>query len=192
MNVLALYGQDTEPINAFNIERIDSATAYPETLLGNEANSRADFHYQVRNCTGNADDLHTVKTILQRDPQLAMAPDGLGRTPLHIAAQYGNIELGRILLGCSADINAQDSEPASVLDFAVAHNQEHFVAFLLANGVTETVLKQNRQRFEEIQYMLEEAKRAADKPIKTTKTKNAGVSNEKLNAKKRRKTSIFG
>ena len=32
------------------------------------------------------------------------------RTPLHGSAEYGRLEVARLLLKCNADVNAKDSE----------------------------------------------------------------------------------
>ncbi|KAF2679258.1 hypothetical protein K458DRAFT_422472 [Lentithecium fluviatile CBS 122367] len=82
---------------------------------------------------------------------LVNTKDEYGRTPLCRAAQIGDLRLARTLVEFSADINARDSQPCSVLDHALANNRERLVTFLLEQGVDERkVLKQNTARLEEI------------------------------------------
>lgn len=81
---------------------------------------------------------------------------------MHLAAQRGDIELGRMLLHFGADINAKDSEPSTVLDLAVANNQRKFVAFLLSRGVNEAaILTRNEHKFKEIKRVIEFSKNAS-------------------------------
>jgi ankyrin repeat protein len=80
----------------------------------------------------------------------------LQRTPLHLAAQRGDIQLAEVLLEYGADVDAKDSEPATVLDFAVAFNNSSFVAFLLERGVNETlILDRNKAKFKEMKRIID-------------------------------------
>jgi hypothetical protein len=120
---------------------------------------RVDFHYQITKCAGIAARIQAIRTTLQEHAEgsaLANSPDELQRSPLHLAAQRGEVKLGEVLLQSSADINAKDSHSCSVLDFAVQYNQEDFVAFLIDHHVDQTAISEkNRDRFEEIQAALE-------------------------------------
>lgn len=94
--------------------------------------------------------------------EIVNTADEYGRTPLHLAARMGDVELGQALLDHGADINAQDSDfhPHSVLDIALATNQYSFAKFLLDNGADESlVLKVYQSRLEEMKATIEEERR---------------------------------
>jgi ankyrin repeat protein len=137
-----------------------------------------DFHYQIKVCENNEAHVQAIKMALQQHPQgavLANSVDGSRRSPLHLAAQRGNVELARILLDFSANINAKDSQPSSVLDLAIQHNNEDFVAFLLDRGADETAIsKFNRDRFEEMKDTIElrkdKARKSEKKNLKRRRT----------------------
>jgi len=142
-----------------------SIPAQPQSIKENS--EWAEFHYQIRVCGNNEARIEAIKTALQNHPQhtvLANSTDGSNLSPLHLSAQRGNIELARILLDFSANINAKDSRSNSVLDFAVRYNNENFVSFLVDQGVDETGISNwNRGRFEEMKDMIELRKREANK-----------------------------
>lgn len=119
----------------------------------NESKGWADFHYQITKCASQ-----DIEAILEENPDastLARSTDGLKRTPLHLAAQRDDIRMAKILLRFGADINAKDSEPASVLDFALAFNNKNFVTFLLDHGVDEkAILRRNKAKFKEMQAII--------------------------------------
>lgn len=103
-----------------------------ESLLSNQdrnspclKNEIKDFHYQITKY--GRDEIANTLTRHREPALLVRSSDGLQRTPLHLAAQRGDTKLAEILLGFGADIDAKDTEPASVLDFAVAFNNNAFV-----------------------------------------------------------------
>lgn len=53
-------------------------------------------------------DVAAVKKLLDEDPSLVRATDYDKRTPLHVAAIHGWIDIAKCLLACDADVNAQD------------------------------------------------------------------------------------
>lgn len=60
--------------------------------------------------------------------------DGLGRTPLHIAVFYGDIESAKLLLEKGANIDARENWDRTPLHLASAHGQDLAVEFLLVQG----------------------------------------------------------
>ncbi len=46
------------------------------------------------------------------------AKDGVGRTPLHEAATYGDEEVAELLIANDADVNAKDNAGTTPLDWA--------------------------------------------------------------------------
>lgn len=138
-------------------ERNDSATSVSQPAK--RSNDWVEFSSQVAKLRGNETQIHAIKKALGQYPQsrtLVNSKDSTQRSPLHLAAQRGDVELAQVLLQFSADIDAKDSYVWSVLDIAVHHKQDEFVSFLLNNDVNTTaILDQNRERFEEIQDELE-------------------------------------
>jgi ankyrin repeat protein len=87
---------------------------------------------------------------------------------LHVAAQKGDVDLARTLVEFGADINAQDSEPSSVLDMAVAGGHRPFVAFLLDLNVVESKLQpQNAAKLKEMKRAIHLGKKNASKKSRT-------------------------
>jgi len=101
-----------------------------------------------------------IRKALQQHPdsyKLVNSVDHSLRTPLHLAAQSGNVALGKLLVEFKADINATDSQPRSVLDFAIEYNKDsdEFVEFLLENEVDQSkVCKWNEETLEQIQQTM--------------------------------------
>lgn len=112
-----------------------------------------EFHFQITKCN-----VEEIKRTLQQHTEpsvLAKSADGSQRTPLHLAAQRGDVQLANILLDFGADINAKDSQPSSVLDLAVANKHIDFVAFLLERGVDETLIRVvNTTKFREMKQII--------------------------------------
>lgn len=112
-----------------------------------------------------------------------------GRTPLHLAAENDDVELGRDLVCFGADINAEDREPASVLDFAIANNHDKFVGFLLSESVDDSkVAKKNQIGFKELQQVIEVREAHKMKSIRTPKRTQSLTSTRRLSLRMRVRT----
>lgn len=146
--------------------------------VGKDTSSKSDeghgitqFHYQVAKCDCDDRQVSDIWATLSRHDDgsiLAKSSDDAGRTPLHLAAQNNDVEVARVLVNFSADVNARDCEPASVLDFAIANNCEEFVQFLLDQSVDESeVAEKNQVRFRELKQMI--------RARKAHKTKQFGI-----------------
>lgn len=122
----------------------------------NSTSSCVDFHFQLAKCDGDKEQIDQIRKFLQQNPAFTRSTDTSHRTPLHIAAQHGDIQLARILLEFGADIDAHDSEPSTILDTAVEKNQRKFVELLLARNVDTTALQpRNRAKFAEIKGVID-------------------------------------
>ncbi|MEL3905872.1 MAG: ankyrin repeat domain-containing protein [Treponema sp.] len=78
-----------------------------------------------------------AEEILQKSPEpaaLLNEKNSAGKTPLHIAAQQGDIPFLNLFLTYGADINADDREGKTPLTNAVLHGKNSTVLFLLQHG----------------------------------------------------------
>ncbi|KAF2464225.1 uncharacterized protein BDR25DRAFT_97385 [Lindgomyces ingoldianus] len=155
-------------------ERSSSVSARIELVPQNS--EWVDFHYQIKACKGNEARIKAIRKVLQEHPDsttLANSPDGSRRTPLHLVAQQGDVKLAEILVAFTANINAIDSQPRSVLDFAVKYNHEHFVEFLIDHNVDQTAIaKENLRRFREIKDTIDFQKIELGKIVKKERKRN--------------------
>ncbi|KAF2126316.1 hypothetical protein P153DRAFT_322020 [Dothidotthia symphoricarpi CBS 119687] len=131
-----------------------------ETCVGcNHVDEPTRFHYEVAKCMCREEQIVRIRDTLREHPEsstLSRSVDDTGRTPLHLAAENDDVGLARVLVNHSADIDAEDCEHASVLDFAVANNHENSVNYLFDEGVDqEKVSAKNQPRFEELKQMIE-------------------------------------
>lgn len=53
-------------------------------------------------------DVSAVRKLLEEDPSLVDARDYDNRTPLHVAAIHGWVDIAKLLLQYEANVNAQD------------------------------------------------------------------------------------
>jgi ankyrin repeat protein len=85
----------------------------------------------------NKGDAAAVARILEADPsQVGHYPPGKEwqTTPLHHAADTGNIEIAKVLLSKGADIEARNGDGLTPLHMAVASGRPKMVRFLLGQG----------------------------------------------------------
>jgi ankyrin repeat protein len=142
-----------------------SATELTTLITKNEWK---DFEFDIFKRRGSEDGIQEIREILQRHPDgtaLARSKDTSGRTPLHAAAQRGDIDLARVLIDdYHVNVNAQDSRRHTVLDLAVMGRHRDFVALLLEQRVNEDAISpQNKKRFREIKGTLLHERRVREK-----------------------------
>ncbi|KAF2028226.1 hypothetical protein EK21DRAFT_90786 [Setomelanomma holmii] len=122
--------------------------------LNSSKSDWAEFHFHIAKCAGDPQRLRKICDILHQYSEgtaLARSTDSWDRTPLHVAAQKGDVVLARTLVEFGGDIDAQDTTPSSVLDMAVSHGHRPFVAFLLDLNVKESNLQpENAKRLKEM------------------------------------------
>ena len=88
-----------------------------------------DIHQAVKD-----GDLEAVRGILAADPGLLQMMDEELRTPLHFAAESGEVEVAEFLLSQGAEINSEDRGGDTPLHRAVLNGGPEMVGLLLEHG----------------------------------------------------------
>jgi ankyrin repeat protein len=141
---LSIPSTSSRPQRASSDRSSSVASTTASTLAPADSESNwDDFHYYVVKCRGDKERIEQIRDILQRHSDgstLAKSTDTWHRTPLHVAAQHGDVDLAQVLVTFGADVNAQDSELSSVLDMAIERKHRNFVAFLLDHGANDSAV----------------------------------------------------
>ena len=90
---------------------------------------RTEVHEAVR-----AGDTVKVRRLLAETPAAVNAKDALGDTPLHVAAQVGDLELVKLLLAANADVNARANAGWTALHWAAYWSHREMAELLLRNN----------------------------------------------------------
>ncbi len=101
--------------------------------LGADISARnSDDERSILHAAAMGGDVEIARTLLA-DGLDVNVPDRTGEAPLHCAAIYGNLPVGRFLIERGAKLEAA-SEGATPLDEAIRYNRPAFVQFLLSQG----------------------------------------------------------
>ena len=84
--------------------------------------------------TINNGDLETVKSILEKDPELIKARDNVGDSPLTWAVTTNNIEIARYLIKQGAEINASNQDGRTPIHWVVIRAGADMAELLIENG----------------------------------------------------------
>lgn len=80
-------------------------------------------------------DLDTLANFMAQEPGLAQQYDSTGKTLLHHAARFSQVEIAQYLLEHSADINAPGIRGETPLDDALGENaSQEMIRFLEEHG----------------------------------------------------------
>ncbi|XP_029938352.1 KN motif and ankyrin repeat domain-containing protein 4 isoform X2 [Salarias fasciatus] len=81
----------------------------------------------------SADDLEVAQQLLKLGDVNARSRQA-GQTALMLAVSHGRVAMVKLLLGCGADVNAQDREGSTALMCASEHGHTHIAQLLLETG----------------------------------------------------------
>lgn len=96
-------------------------------------NSKTDADpTEILRAAGNGD-LEKTRLLLRRNPSLVFTKNSEGFTALHYAAFHGYVEIARLLLAGSADVNAKTGKGATPLHYAVWYGHKETVQLLLSH-----------------------------------------------------------
>ena len=90
-----------------------------------------------------ANDIITVRRLLDQSPEQVKESNEYGTTPLHEAAEKGNMEIVKLILDCGAEVDAKDKYLHTPLFKAVWFRHLEVVALLLKNGADIQIRDQN-------------------------------------------------
>ncbi|CAH9128971.1 unnamed protein product [Cuscuta epithymum] len=79
-------------------------------------------------------DVVSVKKLLEEDKTLVQASDYDNRTPLHVAALHGLVDVAKCLIEYGADVNAQDRWKNTPLADAEGANKSNMIELLKSYG----------------------------------------------------------
>jgi len=89
---------------------------------------------EIHDAVGRGD-VAAVKSLIAADRSLLAAKDSGGSTPLHVAAQAGNLEMTTLLLGLGADVTLGDNESSNALHVGAIGANPAVIDLLLAKGM---------------------------------------------------------
>jgi ankyrin repeat protein/L-ascorbate metabolism protein UlaG (beta-lactamase superfamily) len=123
------------------------------------ANAAAgEIHEAVRG--GN---IQAVQRLVAADRSLLATKEADGSTPLHIAAQAGNLEMTKLLLDLGADVTLGDNENSNALHVAAIGANTAVIDLLLAkgidvnsadvNGMTAVLFAGGRGKWDAVRYL---------------------------------------
>lgn len=79
-------------------------------------------------------DASALRELLADQPDLVARTDARGRTPLHLAAAYGHLEVCIALAEAGAEVNIADEDGETPLHSAIRENRSDVARLLLAHG----------------------------------------------------------
>ena len=79
-------------------------------------------------------DIATVRAHIADGTNIETVDDWTGKTALHYAAEYGHLEIAKLLLANGADVNRRDEDKATPLYFAAVGSFVKVARLLLVYG----------------------------------------------------------
>lgn len=93
-------------------------------------------------CAGKIKDPDLLKLLIAHHAEVNIRSDD-GETPLHVAANFDNVDNATTLLNCGAAVNAQDDIGMTPLDLAAFYGNTDMISFLLAHHANAALKTQN-------------------------------------------------
>jgi hypothetical protein len=79
-------------------------------------------------------DVQRVAALLKKDPGLILSKNEIGFTPLHVAAETGQMRVAKLLMANKADVNARSNSGYTPLHRAALKGRKNIVELLLASN----------------------------------------------------------
>ncbi len=108
-------------------------------------------------------DQQAVRQMISADRSLLAAKESDGSTPLHIAAQAGNLEMTKLLIDLGADVKLGDNENSNALHVAAIGGNTAVIDLLIAkgidvnstdvNGMNAMLFAASRNKWDIVQYL---------------------------------------
>ena len=114
------------------------ATARPRTM---PPRKKIDFPIILKAAKDN--DVRTMAACVAQDPTSVMASNVIGQTALHVAAIWGNVEVGKILIAAGADFDTQNQYGLTPLHMASQSDKLEFAKLLLDAGADMNLQSSN-------------------------------------------------
>jgi len=113
---------------------------------GKRTGHRTALQLGIRDCAvAKWADPTLLWLLLERSPDAFQESDAGGCTPLHVAAEVGNIAFMQLLLEKGADANREDKCGLTPLHYAARYDQRRAIEVLLRRGVDGCKTDSNRQ-----------------------------------------------
>ncbi len=102
-------------------------------------------------------DAAKLKELLEADDVAVDEQDEEGRTALHFAAGYGELECARLLLGKGAKVDLLDNNKNTALHYAAGYGQADSVKMLLDAGADKAAKNEDDKTALEVAQLNEHA-----------------------------------
>ena len=81
---------------------------------------------------------NAVQELIRNKPELVRLQDAAGQTPLHWAAEFGEVGMARLLLESGASLEASSHQGQMLLDVAAARGRTDMASLLVKSGASVT------------------------------------------------------
>jgi len=100
----------------------------------------------------NSRSVHTIYTVLRKNPNVNARQESNGYTVLHVAALNGDVAAVMLLQSRNADVNARDNSGQTPLHKACLCGHLQIVTFLLKAGANTDIMDHSNRTAEEVAF----------------------------------------